>query len=144
VRKSQVDAELTRLVEAVAQQGPLPALMRAISSRQTEMKELEGKLLGTGPGSVKMTIDEIRVFVLSRLHDIRRVLQTNMEQARMELFNHIDPIVMRPALRGDDRFYVAEGEWDLLGNNKGRPVEAAPANLEIVAGVGFQPTTFGL
>ena len=144
VRKSEIEAELTRLAEAVAQQGPLPALMRAISSRETEMKELEGKLLGTGPGSVQTTIDEIRVFVLSRLHDIRRVLHANIEQARMELFNHVDRIVMRPVLQGDDRFYVAEGEWDLLGNDKGQPIEAAPRNLEMVAGVGFEPTTFGL
>jgi hypothetical protein len=60
VRKSKIEAELTRLAEAVAQQGPSPALMRAISSREIEMKELEGKLLGMGPGSVQTTIDEIR------------------------------------------------------------------------------------
>ena len=100
--------------------------------------------MGTGPGSVKATIDEIRDFVLSRLKDIRRVLHANIEQARMELFNHVDRIVMRPVLRNDDRFYVAEGEWDLLGDDKGRPLEAAPGNLEMVAGVGFEPTTFGL
>jgi site-specific DNA recombinase len=143
-RKSEIEVELTRLAEAVAQQGPLPALMTAISSREIEMKELEGKLLGTGPTSVKATIDEIRVFVLSRLQDIRRVLQSNIEQARMELFNHVDRIVMRPVLRGDDRFYVAEGEWDLLGNDKGRPLEAAPGNLEMVAGARFELATFGL
>jgi site-specific DNA recombinase len=144
VRKSEVEAELTRLAEAVAQQGPLPALMRAITSREAEIKELDGKLVGTGPGSVKASIDEIRDFVLSRLKDIRRVLHANIEQARMELFNHVDRIVMRPVLRDDDRFYVAEGEWDLLGNNKGRPQGVAPGNLEMVAGVGFEPTTFGL
>ena len=100
--------------------------------------------MGTGPGSVRATVDEIRAFVLFRLRDIRRVLHGNIEQARMELFNHVDRIVMRPTLQGDDRFYVAEGEWDLLGNEKGRPVGAAPGNLEMVAGVGFEPTTFGL
>src|ERR1035437_4708583 len=42
-------------------------------------------------------------------------------------------IVMRPVLRDEDRFYVAEGEWDLLGNDKGRHLEAAPGNLEMVA-----------
>jgi hypothetical protein len=144
VRKSAVEAELTRLAEAVAQQGPLPVLMRAISSREAEIKDLDGKLLGTGPGSVMTAIDEIRFFVLSRLHDIRRVLHTNIDQARMELFNHVDRIVMRPIVRDDGRFYVAEGEWDLIGNAKGRPQKAAPGNLEMVAGVGFEPTTFGL
>jgi site-specific DNA recombinase len=139
LRKCEVEAELTRLAEAVAQQGPLPALMRAISSREAKIKELDGKLVGTGPGSVKATIDEIRDFVLSRLNDIRRVLHANIEQARMELFNHVDRIVMRPVQREDKRFYVAEGEWDLLGNDKGRPLEAAPGNLEMVAGACNHP-----
>jgi site-specific DNA recombinase len=144
VRKTEVEAELARLAEAVAQQGPLPALMKAICLREIEVKELEGKLSGTGPDSMKTAIEELRGFVLSRLHDIRHLLRANIEQARMELFNHVDRIVMRPVLEGNDRFYVAEGEWDLLGNGKGRPVEAAPGNLEMVAGVGFEPTTFGL
>jgi len=144
MRKSEVEAELTRLAEAVAQQGALPALMRAISSREAEIKGLEEKLIGTGPGSLKATVDEIRAFVLFRLQDIRRILHANIEQARMELFNHVDRIVMHPILRDDDRFYVAEGDWDLIGNGKGRPLEAAPGNLEMVAGVGFEPTTFGL
>ena len=144
MRKSEVEAELTRLAEAVAQQGAIPALMRAISSRETEIRELEGKLMGTGPGSVRATVDEIRAFVLFRLRDIRRMLHANVEQARMELFNHVDRIVMHPILRGDNRFYMAEGEWDLIGNSTGRPLEVAPGNLEMVAGVGFEPTTFGL
>lgn len=52
----------------------------------------------------------------------------------MELFNYVDRIVKRPSLQGDNRFYVAEGNWDLLGDNKGRPQRAAPGNLEMVAG----------
>jgi site-specific DNA recombinase len=144
VRKSAVETELARLAEAVAQGGALPALMTAISSRETEIKELDRKLLGAGPRSLKATIDEIRVFILSRLKDIRRVLHANIEQARMELFNHVDRIVMRPVGEGNDRFYSAEGDWNLLGHDKGRPEWAAPGNLEMVAGVGFEPTTFGL
>jgi len=40
----------------------------------------------------------------------------------MQLFNHLDRIIMRPVLRGADKFYVAEGEWDLLGSEKGGPL----------------------
>ena len=144
LRKCEVETELTRLAETVAQQGPLPALMRAIFSREAEIKELDGKLAGTRPGSVKVTIDEIRNIVTSRLKAIWRVLHGNIEQARMELFKHDDRIVMRPVQRDDKRFYLAEGKRDLLGNDKGRPLEVAPENLEMIAGVGFEPATFGL
>jgi hypothetical protein len=38
---------------------------------------------------------------------------------------------MCPVLCGDNRFYLAEGEWDQMGNDKGRPLKTAPGNLEI-------------
>ncbi len=39
---------------------------------------------------------------------------------------------------------TAEGAWNLPGKYEGRPSGAALRNLEMVAGVGFEPTTFGL
>jgi len=108
------------------------------------MMELEGKLIGTGAGSIKATLAEIRVFVLSRLQNIRAVLSANVEQARRELFNHVDRIVIRPVSPDGSQFFVAEGEWDLLGNYKGRPLMDAPGNLEMVAGARFERATFGL
>jgi hypothetical protein len=54
-----------------------------------------------------------------------------------------DRIVMRPTTGGDSKHYVAEGDWNLLGKYEGRP-GAALRNLEMVAGVRFELTTFGL
>jgi len=56
---------------------------------------------------------------------------------------HVDRIVMRPVTAGDQKRYVAEGDWNLLGKYEGRP-GAALRNLEMVAGVRFELTTFGL
>ena len=56
---------------------------------------------------------------------------------------HIDRIVMRPTTGGDSKHYVAEGDWNLLGKYEGRP-GAALRNLEMVPGVRFELTTFGL
>jgi len=50
---------------------------------------------------------------------------------------------MRPVAPGDQRHYLAEGDWKLAGKYEGRP-GAALRNLEMVAGVRFELTTFGL
>jgi hypothetical protein len=66
-----------------------------------------------------------------------------VQTARFELLKHVDRIVMRPIRAGDERRYVAEGDWNLLRKYEGRPA-AALRNLEMVAGVRFELTTFGL
>jgi hypothetical protein len=50
---------------------------------------------------------------------------------------------MRPTFEGDIAHYVAEGGWHLLGKYEGRP-GGALRNSEMVAGVRFELTTFGL
>ena len=142
-RKEQIDRELVRLAEAVAAQGASMALMNAISSREAELKAIEQVLWGSRPGSVKAAIGEVREFAKEELERIRGVLQNEVKAARFELSKHVDQIVMRPVARGDQRQYVAEGDWKLTGKYEGRP-GAALRNLEMVAGVRFELTTFGL
>jgi len=78
-----------------------------------------------------------------KINDARTILQLGKEAARFELSKHVDQIVMRPVTRGDQRHYLAEGDWRLVGKYEGRP-GAALRNLEMVAGVRFELTTFGL
>jgi hypothetical protein len=47
-------------------------------------------------------------------------------------------------MRRDAQFYTAEGQWSLLGKSEGRSPVTALRNLEMVAGVRFELTTFGL
>jgi hypothetical protein len=77
---------------------------------------------------------------MNQLQDIRTVLGAHV-QAAGSSFD--DRIVMRPTTGGDSKHYVAEGDWNLLGKYEGRP-GAALRNLEMVAGVRFELTTFGL
>jgi len=74
---------------------------------------------------------------------IRGVLQSQTVAARFEHSKHVGHIVMRPTTRGDQQHYVAEGNWNLVGKYEGRP-GGALRNLEMVAGVRFELTTFGL
>ena len=142
-RKEQIDVELARLAEAVAMQGVSAALMSAIASREAERKTIEQLLWGSGKGSVKAAIAEARQFATEQLHQIHALLQGSTAAARFELSQHVDQIVMRPAISGDQPHYVAEGNWSLVGKYEGRP-GGALRNLEMVAGVRFELTTFGL
>ena len=123
--------------------GTSRALMAAISAREEERASIERSLVASGPGSIKAAIEDVREFARQQLDDIRGVLAEQPASARMMLSKHVDKIVMRPTRNGDERSYVAEGGWDLLGKYEGRP-GAALRNLEMVAGVRFELTTFGL
>jgi site-specific DNA recombinase len=142
-RMDALDIELARLAEAVATQGPTTALLKAISVRESERRSIEQFLWGSGPGSIKAAIDDVREMAAKRLTEIREVIQGQTQAARIELSKHVDRIVMRPVFQGDHAHYVAEGGWNLLGKYEGRP-GGALRNLEMVAGVRFELTTFGL
>ncbi len=142
-RMGELDIELARLAEAVATQGPTAALLNAINVRESERRSIEQVLWGSGPGSIKAVIAHARELATERLRQIREVVQSQTQAARVELSKHVDRIVMRPTFEGDQAYYVAEGGWNLIGKYEGRP-GAALRNLEMVAGVRFELTTFGL
>ena len=144
-RMDTLDVELGRLAEAVAMQGANTALMKAIADRESEHRAIEQMLWGSTSGSVQAALADVREFALKQFHQIRAALHAQPEAARFELSKHIEGgIVMRPTMRGDARFYTAEGQWSLLGKNEGRSPVTALRNLEMVAGVRFELTTFGL
>ena len=142
-RMDQLDLELARLAEAVATQGSNAAVLSAMSVRESERRSIEQVLWGSGPGSIKTVIANVRELATGRLKQIREVIQSQTQAARVELSKHVDRIVMRPTFVGDQAHYVAEGGWNLLGKYEGRP-GGALRNLEMVAGVRFELTTFGL
>ena len=127
-----LDLELGRLAEAVALQGANPALMKAIGGRGPCDR---ANTLGSSSGSVKAAIADVREFALKQPQQIRSALQSQHEAARFELSQHVDHgIVLRPTACGDERFYTAEGEWNLLGKCEGQSPVTALRNLEMVAG----------
>ena len=67
----------------------------------------------------------------SAVADIPTLLAKSPQIAKAKLAQHVDAVRMLPQADGS---YVAEGEWDLLGDRG--PV--------LVAGAGFEPATFGL
>jgi len=55
-------------------------------------------------------------------------------KARTQIAHHVDKIVLRPVQKGDERFYVASGEWSLLGREMGPDHDPAQVKLRMVAG----------
>jgi hypothetical protein len=108
-RMYELNIELARLAEAIATQGAAAALLRAISVRESERSSIERILLGSGPGSIKTAIANARELAMERLQQVREVIQSQTQAARVELSKHLDRIIIRPTFEGDVAHYVAEG-----------------------------------
>ena len=78
------------------------------------------------------------------LGDIRQLLKVDAQKAKAELEKHVTEIRMMPQADGKKGHYIAEGEWDLLGGY-GEDAGTPPTKrTRMVAGEGFEPSTFGL
>jgi site-specific DNA recombinase len=114
-RKSQLEAELRRLVSAVSESGHSKSLLEEIGRKEAELQGILDRLLSATPASIESRIDEIRKFVTSGLNDLRGLLRKDTALARTELLKHSSEITMTPRRDPAHRFYVADGSWDLLG-----------------------------
>jgi hypothetical protein len=57
---------------------------------------------------------------MSRLTDVRQLLQEDVPTAKAELRRHVESIELIPQEdEGGDKILVASGEWNLLGGYQG-------------------------
>ena len=126
-RAQALQAEIERVISAITAVGHSDALIATLRQKEGELKDLS-----TAKG-VKRALDpdEIRQYVTSAVQDVPKLLKKSPQLAKTKLQQHVDSIRLQPQ---PDGTYVAEGEWDLLGNR----------GLVMVAGAGFEPATFGL
>ena len=117
---------------------PTPALSEAITAREHELRTITAHVLTPDHGGLTVQLDDLRTFVTERLAHITDLLNNDVERARAVLGAHVTEIRMQP---GKDH-YVATGEWNLLGNQ----AVSGERDMRIwmVAGEGFEPSTFGL
>jgi site-specific DNA recombinase len=116
-RKTRLEAEVRRLVSAVAESGHSKSLLEEIGRKEAELQGITDGLLLATPKSIESRIGEIRSFVASGLKDLRDLLRKDTALARTELLKHSSEITMTPHRDSDRRFYVADGKWDLLGDD---------------------------
>ena len=108
------------------------------------MNDITRQLLSAEPDSVSAEIGRIRQFVTRQLGDIRQILKVDVQKAKAELEKHVSEIRMVPQVEGKKGHYVAEGEWNLLGGYGEEAGNPATKRIRMVAGEGFEPSTFGL
>jgi hypothetical protein len=113
-RKTRLEAEVRRLVSAVAESGHSKSLLEEIGRKEAELQGIADRLLSATPESIESRVGEIRSFVRSGLNDLRDLLRKDTALARTELLKHSSEITMMPDPTRS--FYIADGSWDLLGD----------------------------
>ena len=110
-------------------------MIEAITERERELVQLTNELESVQRDSVDRHPGSIRDFVKAGLTDLLALLRSDAERARAELAKYTTEIRMIPEKDiGGELHYVAEGSSNLLGGN----------DFAMVAGEGFEPSTFGL
>ncbi len=127
-RVAEIETQLRNLIGELAQIGGSQALRAGIREREEELKNLraiKSNRKEFSPAEIKREVQEA-------LQDLPALFKVDPLLAKAKLAEHLERITMIPQRDGS---YLVEGDWDLLGAN------FAP---QMVAGVGFEPTTFGL
>jgi site-specific DNA recombinase len=114
-QKQKVQAELSRLVAAVADSGHSTFLIEAIEQREKELRNLD-EWLNDSPRLQQAQPADVTAFVKNRLAALCDLLNSDVTQARAELLRHVSEIRLAPQQTENGSEYVAMGEWNLLGN----------------------------
>ena len=117
-RKLQLEAELARLVNAIAEGQPSQSFMTAIGERERELQAITNKLIEPGPGSLRATLDELRTFAVSRLTRIRELIShpESIDLARAVLAEHFGTFTLEPTIQDGEPVYLAHGKVDFFGD----------------------------
>ncbi len=93
----------------------------------------------------------MQTFVRREIENLADLLNTNSPLAKQELRRHLTVVKMHPIANARQWHYEVEGSWNLLGTDENAPhaeerlaQDSGEGRLRMVAGVGFEPTTFGL
>ncbi|PYT71900.1 MAG: hypothetical protein DMG41_07700 [Acidobacteria bacterium] len=95
-RKQELDLELKRLTDSIAQGQQSQSIMNAIGEREKELRAITDKLLEPTPGSLRAKLEELREFAVSRLSKIRELLARpeNIQEAHEALAERIGQLTL--------------------------------------------------
>jgi DNA invertase Pin-like site-specific DNA recombinase len=123
----EISNKIDRIMAAIEAAGHSDELIKRLTALESERRQISSNKQERR----ELSEEQIRTHVRNALQDISALLLKSPQLAKSKLAEHVDTIKLLPQ---PDGTYVAEGEWDLLGNRG--PV--------MVAGAGFEPATFGL
>ena len=162
-RKGQLEKELQRFADAIAEGISATSVKQAITEREKELTEIDQQI-STSAQRVRFSLDEVKNFVATKIFDLTALLRVDKMRTKSELMKHVSQVRLTPSSNENgNTFYIAEGRWDLLGSSDDAPsepsrrvrVETNPRKqkqegdaeiccVRVVAGGGFEPPTFGL
>ncbi|MFO0364934.1 MAG: hypothetical protein ACK55F_09665 [Acidobacteriota bacterium] len=97
-------------------------------------KTITRQLLSTEPDSVAAEVGCVRLFVKGQIATLRHLIRTDVRKAKEELEKHVSKIRMVPQVAEKKGFYVAEGEWNLLGGYGEGVGNPNASHIRLVAG----------
>jgi hypothetical protein len=98
-RKSRLEAQVRRLVSAVAESGHSRAMLEELGRKEAELQAITDQLLSSSPDSIDSRIEEIRQFVARRLENIPDVPRKDTSLKRTEILK-----VQTTTAQPDSRF----------------------------------------
>jgi len=136
-----VDAELSNLVDFVAKgQMSSSRLHEEIVVREQRLVDLDRQIQHLRDAGVPPPYEVDRAAVEAAIEKLNNLLAIDPAGARREIQKHIDDLRMVPAPEPGERAVRVTGQPKVDGLLGGEEA----VRLQLVAGVGFEPTTFGL
>jgi hypothetical protein len=117
-QRKQIEVEIARLIQAIANGQGSQSITAAIGERERELRSITDKLLEPRPGSLRSTLDALRTFAVSRLTDIRKLIAhpESIDQARAALAEHFGAFTLEPVTQAGKTPYLAHGKVDFFGD----------------------------
>ncbi len=138
-RLQAVEGEISRLVDAIATVSISSALQARLQPAEQEREQLQAQLRAAVQTSApEWTVDAVMAQYRRVMMGLQAVLEgvDDRDLARNTLASAIGPLEL-----------VTDESGAVFVRTKEKPAVALTANggyLEVVAGAGFEPTTFGL
>jgi hypothetical protein len=137
----KVQAELSRLVAAIADGGHSTLLIEAIEQREQQLRTIDERLDACGTGLQNVQPADVTDFVKNRLAALCELLNSDVTRARAEILRPVSKIRLIPGQTDNGSGYVATGEWNLLGNypEKDQARHLLGVRARLVAGARYVP-----
>ena len=146
--QTQIEAEMNNLADAIGKSGGSAFLLKTLQAKEADHVSIMASLAGYSTrAQSSVDPDWLKTRIRSELADLGTLLNMDPPRAKAELRRHVTEIRMTPSQSDGKKFYVAEGKWDLVGDDSNGPQLQNGKEghyFPMVAGVGFEPTTFGL
>ncbi len=139
----RLEHEAGHLVRFLAAGGDSPAVRAELRTIEGNLERLRAELVALEKPAVNLSMPRVHpAWVRAKLERLDDLLRKDTARARVEVLKHLDGdlvIAPRPSLTGERRA-------EITGRVKGDSLlsDQEAVCLQVVAGAGFEPATFGL